>query len=679
MRASMTLPRPVTVAEVDAWLRTRFALRSLRASQADVVFRLLRGERVLFVAPTGHGKSLCFQAVAANPWTNGVVLVFTPLKALMAEQVTRALAQGLRAELLNSEQDADTQAQVFDAATAGTLDMLFIAPERLGNTIWKDRIPHIAVKAIVIDEAHCISQWGHDFRPWYRRLVKVMTGLGLRTPVLAVTATAPGRVITDVVEQIAPPAPRPQPTTVRLPSVRPNISHVVWAAAGVEQRLAFLALASYQRRGQPGIAYFVTQAEAEQASRWLQSQGFSAVAYHAGLEPKDKEAMLTAWRSGAAEVVCSTSALGMGVDRADVRWVLHAGLPSSLIQYVQEFGRAGRDGQPAWAIALDDPSLKDVHLGMLRTSAPIPADYTRVVSAVSDGRTGRTRLVEQLDLPERYVQRLLDDLVEAGALLRQGSPAKYSPGAGSLPTESEDARRVRVALLEEAMGWAASLGCRRVTLANAMGDVGAPPSCGTCDRCMVVRAPDISACEAKVRAFLDQDRAVMRAHESSGLSEGVALSWYGLGDLGRAVQEAKRSGRVLPESVFAAALDAMRRAPLRDLRPTAILYLPPTRSGDFVRLFAEELGRRLSLPAIGLEKTRATTPQKQWHARHNKERNVKGALTTGVGTPVQGNLLLVDDIWDSGATMREAARLVKRPGRTVRALVLARTRHSDDQ
>lgn len=667
--------KPTNVAEVEAWLRQRFGLKSLREGQAEVVYALLNGRRVLFVAPTGWGKSLCYQAVAASPWTRGVVLVFTPLKALMAEQVERAHQQGLRAALVNSDQPSEEQVRILDEAASGKLDVLFIAPERLGNTAWKDRVVNMTVKAVVIDEAHCISQWGHDFRPWYKRLVRIVVGLGLRTPVLAVTATAPGQVVTDVEEQIAPERQRVE--AIRLPSVRPNIAHSIWRAADEEERLALVAHAATRHAGKPGIAYFVTKEQAEQAARLLTQLRLKAVAYHAGFEGEEKAARLAEWREGRADVICSTSALGMGVDRADVRWVLHAGMPASLIQYVQEIGRAGRDRNEALAIAIVDPSVGDIHQGMLDNAAPDPAHYASVLRGVAAGATGRTALVERLDLPEGYLQRVLDDLVEADALRKiSTSPAQYARGPGAAPGESAEARRVRTVLLEASMAWAESRECRRVSLASAMGDLALPAPCGTCDRCKPVSAPNLDLLIPKVRAFLDSDRPALRGDKRMGLSPGVALSWYGVGTLGRAVAEAKRAGRPAPADLVAAAAAALRSL---QFRPQSIVFVPPSRSGDFVGGFARALAGALGLPAVALRKTRTTKLQKAFTARHNKEKNVRDSLSLDAGTDVQVRVLLVDDIWDSGATLREAARILKANGREVRPLTMARTRHSDDQ
>lgn len=670
-----SVAKPTNVAEVGAWLRQRFGLKSLREGQAEVVYALLNGRRVLFVAPTGWGKSLCYQAVAASPWTRGVVLVFTPLKALMAEQVERAHRQGLRAALVNSDQPPEEQVRILDEAASGKLDVLFIAPERLGNTAWKDRVVNMTVKAVVIDEAHCISQWGHDFRPWYRRLVKIVVGLGLRTPVLAVTATAPGQVVADVQEQIAPDGQRVE--AVRLPSVRPEIIHALWRAADEEERLALVAHAATRLVGEPGIAYFVTREQAEQATRFLVQLGLQAVAYHSGFEPEEKAARLAAWREGRADLVCSTSALGMGVDRADVRWVLHAGMPASLIQYVQEIGRAGRDQQQARAIAIADPSVGDIHRGMLDNAAPDPAHYAAVLRAVAAGATGRTALVERLDLPEMYLQRVLDDLVEAEALRKtSASPAQYSRGPGAAPGESAEARRVRGDLLAAAMDWPDSRECRRVSLAKAMGDLALPAPCGTCDRCRPVPPPNLGLLIRQVRAFLDSDRPALRGDKRVGLSTGVALSWYGVGTLGRAVAEAKRAGRPAPADLVAAGVDALRSLAFQ---PQTIVYVPPSRSGDFVGGFARALAKKLGVPAVALRKVRTTEQQKTFTARLNKEKNVKGSLSLDAGTDVQVRVLLVDDIWDSGVTLREAARIMKASGREVRPLTMARTRHSDDQ
>ncbi|MCP3136467.1 RecQ family ATP-dependent DNA helicase [Pyxidicoccus xibeiensis] len=674
--------RPTAVGETARWLEKRFSLKRLRPHQAEVVQALLEGNRVLFVAPTGHGKSLCYQGLAAHPLKKGVVLVFQPLIALMQEQVERAKAQGLRAAVVNSQQEPDEQDEVLRSAADGKLDILFLSPERQGNHLWLEHVAEMEIKGVVIDEAHCISQWGHDFRPWYRRLVGTIMGLGHRTPVLAVTATAPAHVVEDIGAQIA--SEEHEVRVIRMPSHRGNLACSVWQVTGLAERLAALLHIARQQPTMPGIAYLLTTTETEMAADFLCRQDIPAVAYHGQLDPQERSERLRCWRDGEVAVVCATSALGMGVDRHDVRWVSHLGLPDSLIRYVQEIGRAGRDGEHARVISVHDPECENVYEGLLHSSQPDPQEYERVAAELRKGPHKRTQLIEELDLPETMAQRILDDLVSAKLCERDGEPAEYTWCGGRRSPVPENAVRaieVRRGFLEGALAYPEAPGCRAVVLAGAMGDAVLPAPCGICDRCAREPLPNFSHEAVLARDYLDSFTPVLKKGRrgSSILHEGgQALAFYGMGALGAAIRSAKYSGAPAPVSVLNRALEVLQDAqgPYSGLRFDAVVCLPSTRSGNFVSGFAFALGRRLGIPSIVLEKTRQTEAQKNYRSRYCKQQNVRGAFRLPEGTRPLGHVLLVDDVWDSGASMLEAAGVL-RPAR-VHVLTMARTRHIDD-
>lgn len=507
-------------------------------------------------------------------------------------------------------------------------------------------------------------------------------GLGRRTPVLAVTATAPADVVQDIKTQIA--SEEHEVRVIRMMSYRANLSCSAWQVTGLAERLAALLHIARGQPGLPGIAYLLTKAEAEMAADFLCRQGVPAVAYHGQMDAQDRSERLLRWQDGEVDVVCATSALGMGVDRQDVRWVAHLGLPDSLIRYVQEIGRAGRDGQQARVIAVHDPECQNVYEGLLYSSQPDPQEYERVAAVLRRGPAARTPLIEELDIPQGTVQRILDDLVSAKLCEREGEPAEYTWRGGQrspVPENAVKAIEVRRAFLKSALAYPEAPGCRAVVLARAMGDAVLPAPCGLCDRCAREPLPSLQREAQLAREYLDSFTPVLKKGKRGSATlheEGRALAFYGMGQLGAAIRRAKYSGAPAPASVLNRALEVLRDAqgPYAGLQFDAVVSLPSTQSGPFVRGFASALAKQLRVPAIVLEKTRPTDPQKKYRSRHCKQQNVRGAFRLPDGTGPLSHVLLVDDVWDSGASMLEAAGVL-RPAR-VHVLTMARTRHSDD-
>lgn len=670
---SGTLPRDLTATQ--QWLMRRFKLGALRKGQAEVVWELLQGKRVLFVAPTGHGKSLCYQALAASPWSQGIVLVFQPLIALMTEQVERAHAQGLRAAPLHSNLSQDEQVDVLARAKAGDLEILFLAPERQASPLWLESVAELIIKGVVIDEAHCISQWGHDFRPAYRQLIRTTMGLGCRTPVLAVTATAPAQVMEDVSSQISPEGT--PVTMIRLPSGRSNLRLGAMSVDGLVERLAILRQISSEYQGQTGLAYLPTKQDVDIASEFLRSEGFAARSYHGGLNAEERAERIEPWQTGAVDIMCATSALGMGIDHANIRWVLHLGLPDSLIRYVQEIGRAGRDGEVSLALAVDDAKTAGLDEWMLNSTTP-PLEEYRAVSeriALADGIT-RTDLIILLDIPEGPIQRILDGLVDGQFVQRDGKPYEYRWIGGEPSTvviDDHEARETRRRFLEETRRYPGAQACRGHVLATAMGDV-SPAVCGICDNCAGWGGFVDPSAFASATRFLDNYSLPLPG--SGKLRGGRALALYKVGTLGNAVASIKYGSATLSASVINRALKLLTEgSDYAGVKFDQVACLPSAKGAG--PSFAKKLAAHLGLPLVLLEKARPTSAQKRFRSKLLKQRNVRGAFRIPEGTPPASTVLLIDDIWDSGVSMQEAARLFG--SAAVYPLTLARTRHTDGQ
>ena len=325
-----------------ALLAEVFGFAGYRPGQEEIVDAVLAGRNTLAIMPTGGGKSLCFQLPALC--RQGVTVVISPLIALMRDQVRSLREAGVEAGALTSGNTEEETEQVFAALDEGRLKLLYMAPERLGATATLPMLRRIGVSMIAVDESHCVSQWGRDFRPDYLRIGDLRRTLNV--PLAAFTATADEETRAEIVTRLFDGA---TPATFLRGFDRPNI-HLAFAVKDSprDQILSFAAA----RRGQSGIVYCGTRAKTETLAAALKSEGHLALAYHAGLDPEQRRHVETRFQRDDGLIVVATVAFGMGIDKPDIRWVAHADLPKSIESYYQEIGRAGRDSSPAETMTL---------------------------------------------------------------------------------------------------------------------------------------------------------------------------------------------------------------------------------------------------------------------------------------------------------------------------------------
>ena len=304
-------------------LMERFHIQTgFHEGQHEIIERLIQGKRVLAIQRTGWGKSLCYQM--ASLYYPHLTIVFSPLKALMRDQCARCNEKyHIPAEIISSDFSEDVNTKILLKAINNQIKILFISPERLSNPSWQKHIIHMRISMIVIDEAHCVSIWGHDFRPDYRRISNLLDALPAHTPVLALTASANKRVEKDILHQIGD-----ETEVIRGTMRRPNLLLNVVALNGDQEKLCYLATLLPHIAG-TGIIYTATRNTAEMIACFLQQQGIDAQYYHAGRDDNARQEIEQQLRTNQHKVFCSTNALGMGIDKPDVRFVIHYNFPAS--------------------------------------------------------------------------------------------------------------------------------------------------------------------------------------------------------------------------------------------------------------------------------------------------------------------------------------------------------------
>jgi ATP-dependent DNA helicase RecQ len=407
-------------------LRQVFGFAEFREGQRAVIDRLLAGRSVLSIFPTGSGKSLCYELPALL--LSGLTVVISPLIALMKDQVDFLTSRSIPAARLDSSLDRDETLKVYDDLSAGRLKLLYVSPERLGNERFLHLLERHTISLLAVDEAHCISEWGHNFRPDYLKIARLARHLRVER-VLALTATATPSVAGDIAREFAIAAD----DVVHTGFHRPNL-HLRVTPCLAEERRRILLSRLQERPPGPTIIYVTFQRTAEEVAAYLSKRGFAASAYHTGMDAEDRHAVQDAFMASGHQIVVATIAFGMGVDKANIRYVYHFNLPKSLESYMQEVGRAGRDGVPATcellACADDVVALENFSYGDTPTPAAVVGLLADILGQSEQFDISVYDLSRQYDMRPLVVETLLAYLEIEGVIRATGpfySGFKFQP------------------------------------------------------------------------------------------------------------------------------------------------------------------------------------------------------------------------------------------------------------
>ena len=490
-------------------LYSKFGFESFRPSQKQVCLSVLEGKDVLLVMPTGAGKSLCYQLPGLA--RGGTTIVISPLLALIEDQVDKLKKGGLRAERIHSGRSREDSRRVCIDYLQGKLDFIFIAPERLSVPGFIEMLKKRAPSLITIDEAHCISQWGHDFRPDYRLLKERLQELR-PAPVIALTATATPLVQDDIAQQLGLKNEfrsiqgfRRDNIAIQIIELDPSSrAHAARKLLKGEDRL-------------PAIIYASTRKAADQLYKEFQTE-FKIGIYHAGMSPGDREQNQTLFLEGKLDVIVATVAFGMGIDKANIRTVIHAALPASVEGYYQEIGRAGRDGLPSRAVLLQSYIDQRTHEFFFDRDYPEPTLLKRIYKKLTDQKISLKDFKENFkDLDDETLAKALNKLeIHRGALLdfeenvMQGSNSEWE----KTYIKQRDYKQRQANQMVE---FTQRGGCRMISLVKYFGDKNdSNQPCGHCDFCEPSSSDDIQqerSLAVHEQKFVAQIMAVLATHE----------------------------------------------------------------------------------------------------------------------------------------------------------------------
>lgn len=729
-------------AEIE--LKRIFGIDHFYDEQWEAIQRILNGERILMIQRTGFGKSLCYQFPATQ--FDGITVIFSPLIALMRDQVKALNKKGIPARYINSEQTMEENSATIQDALDGRVKILYIAPERQENAEWIEATRKMNLSMVVIDEAHTISVWGHDFRPAFRRIINLVRLLPQSLPVLATTATATNRVQSDIERQIGG-----RLTTIRGRLVRDNFRLYVIIVHSEDEKLVWLAKNLNQIDG-TGLIYTGTRVNTKIYAKWLAYNNINAINYNAGHDANTRKDIENGLMQNRYKCIVSTNALGMGIDKPDIRFIIHTQIPASPIHYYQEIGRAGRDDKPTTIILFyneqrDKNGIEEDYKlpkAFIDGARPSKEKYLKAIDALKQEPLSERGLMKATNLKQTQIRVIKADLIDQGIAKEvvdgKSKVLEYQFGAKELDTQSfENLRIAKLKDLDAMVGYINTSQPRMQYLCEFLDDDN-NMEYSDCDNTNLdkltvaltyewqkklsdfrenyfpilevsettskthkpsnikwtINIPSENkidvykndqlfgsfSCVINWNNFSVEERefveSLLESHlaRKSHIVNGVAASYYGVSNVGSALHRSKyENGGDFPDFLLRLTLKAFFKT-FGNSKFDMVLYVPPTHSGDLVKNFAVKFASAIKVPiSHKLVKIRQTSEQKVFQNSYLKQENVKDAFSYLSPEEINGKkIILLDDIFDSGATIKEIGKLLTALGaETIVPIAIAKT------
>lgn len=670
MQDEAMLETEVLSQKLHTQLQQKFQLQDFRVGQLEAMLSLLQKKRLLCIQPTGHGKSLLYQLPATL--LSGMTIVVSPLLALMRDQIHHLTTRfNITAASINSDQSEEDNAMAQNEAMQGRVKILFVAPEKLDNLRYFQFLGTLPISLIVIDEAHCISTWGHDFRPSYRQIMQFISAVeknNVELKVLAITATANAKTEDDIRLQLAS-LHRKEVIVQRQSMKRDNIQLSVISVMDMAEKLSVLQQIFAKIEGN-GIVYCATRDNTELVAGFLQTQGFNVMAYHAGYEPDKKRYLQQQFIQNQYKAIAATNSLGMGIDKQDLRFIIHFDVPGSITAYYQEVGRCGRDGKLAQGILLFNERDLKIQQYFIDSAQPNAKDFKLALELIrkNDGLQ-LTQIKRDTGLHPTIVTVMLAELTEQGLIVKKLAAAKQVYKATDKTTPLDLSRyEIQWALRTQELNSMVRYSlekkhCFMHFLSKALDD-SSNYQCGHCDNCLRKASWVIKpALTKEAKSWLLTRNVSIHLSQVMSAEEGVSLLDAQMrSPIFIEFMQNRANAEAAINPVLLDLIQSSVQKLQQQYRFSAIICLP-SHTWSARSQAAEFIAKLLQIPLfLDALSWKIKPEQRQGELLNNDQRryNVdKKMQFQAAKSFAAGSILLLDDYIGSGATLKEAVRVLQ--------------------